>query len=251
MDNIVKIIEIIAWPFTAFFILLLTKNEWKRIILALTNRIASDNTDIIIGKKGLQISRVIENAEAKLESQAIDIEQIQSIIIEQLKLNNAYSAINEDDNSKITQALNRLADDYLSIENNRWEERVQAKDSAAINMAKYILQHGISKEYLAQSNHEGILLSLAATIQAFPEKQDVFLILKSCSKVTRLHVKYRIAIAISKLAERNLIPFELFNKVLYLLNTYTNGADAYLLKRLQASTNTVKSSRQKLVNLNN
>jgi len=112
-----------------------------------------------------------------------------------------------------------------------YSERTRAKNIAAEEMAFYIVSKNISKDQLAKETHEGLLIGLAESIILSADSADAERLLSAAAGAKRLHVRYRVLIAITKLLERNLLPPTRLNQVQELLREYKIGADASL-KRL-------------------
>ena len=129
--------------------------------------------------------------------------------------------------------LLEMADNYLNINAEKWQDRVKLKNEAAYRMGSYVITHRIPKEILADESHEGLVLALAAAIRSAPDCGDVHLLLKTVNRVERLHVKHKILAAMDELLERGYISGNLLPAVERALEKYALGADKQLLNRIQ------------------
>ena len=137
------------------------------------------------------------------------------------------------DSALIMAGLLELADDYLQTNVKEWPERIKLKNEAAHKMADYVITNSISKERLAYADHEGLLLALAAAICAYPEKDDINFLVRVANKVKRLHVKYRILLAIDTLFQSDYISKEFTPSIEQILEKYSYKADKPLLNRIE------------------
>ncbi len=233
MEHIVNIIGHLAWPATILFIGYFAQDEIRKIFGAIAKRIEEKNTDISIGKEGLQITTAIEATEAKLEAQEVDIEQVRSLIMDSLQSSKA--GINAEPNGEIDSHLRKLANEYMNINIPDWTERVRAKDEAARKLGNYVITHKISKDILSDEHHEGIVLALASSIHAMPEGGDTDRLLRVSDQVNRLHVKYRIVLAFGRLIERGIAGISDIPRIRHVLRMYESDSDTALKKRINAT----------------
>jgi hypothetical protein len=142
--------------------------------------------------------------------------------------------------------LQQMADDYLKISHPDWAERVRLKDNAANAMAEFVLKKGIPKAdigaAIAKNYNQGLVIALAATIAVRPEPNDTGLLLAAASNTTRLHVCYRVLVALVALSEKRLIPAAYKAEVLQLLERYRAGADQSLLEMIRYTTSLINAA---------
>lgn len=129
-----------------------------------------------------------------------------------------------------------MADSYMNINLPDHSERTRAKNVAAEEMAFYIASNKISKDQLAKEEHEGFLVALAESIILSADTGDAERLLKAARGAKRLHVRYRVLIAVTKLLERNLLPLGDIGSVRELLRDYQVGADSPLKRLLSSVT---------------
>ncbi len=170
-----------------------------------------------------------EEIEARLVSMQIDQEQVKSLALGALKVS---SDRGEENRHEIDPELEKLADDYLAINIEDDKQRVLAEDQSAREMADFVITKGVSRDLLASSHHEGLVLALAATVHVLPEHEDVTRLLRVADEVSRQHVKYRLLLAFSRLIEHGMVSKEDVPKLKNLFKSYRHKADGPLLKRL-------------------
>ncbi|SFW89388.1 hypothetical protein [Chitinophaga sancti] len=150
---------------------------------------------------------------------------------------------------KKEEALSRLlkmADDYLTISDPDWAERVNQKDKSANRMGEYALKHSIQKDDIANiirtNGNEGLIIALATMIAMRPENRDLNILLDLGKLVSRLHVRYRVLVALGTLASKKLIPLDSKNHILTFIQKYKAGADTSLMEMINNTTSLVQSS---------
>jgi hypothetical protein len=89
--------------------------------------------------------------------------------------------------------------------------RIQAKNDLARSMGAEVLRTNIDRNTLVDQGDEVMTLALAGAVTALPQSGDDVLILTAGRRIERLHVRYRVAAAVSELAQSgnlqpNLIP---------------------------------------------
>jgi hypothetical protein len=99
-------------------------------------------------------------------------------------------------------------------------------------MSNLVLTRNVSKDLLAGQDHEGLLMALAAAIHTAPEKGDFDRISRIARKVKRLHIKYRIAMALGRLFEQNVAGEADISRCKEILDDYNIGADPALRRRI-------------------
>lgn len=233
LDGIVTTVGHLAWPVSALGIAVIARKELRNVIAALTKRIEDKNTDVSITKEGLEIKAAVEAQEARIVSMQAEQDQVKSLALRHFKT----AQLPEDvtlmrvETKGIDAHLRELADEYMKINLPDYSERIRAKNAAAEEMAFYIVANKISKDQLAREKHEGLLIALAESIILSAETGDAERLFQVALGAKRLHVRYRVLIAITKLLERNLLPVPALGTVRKLLRDYEVGADNPL-KRL-------------------
>lgn len=233
LEGIVTTVGHIAWPATAIGIAGIARRELRSIFAALAKRIEDKGSAVSITKEGVEIKSAVEAQEARLVSLQAEQDQFKSLAMRQFK--SVSSPEPEITGLKATHDvdthLREMADNYMHINIPDHSERTRAKNIAAEEMAFYVISNKISKDQLAQEKHEGLLIALAESIILSAENGDAERLLRAAHGTKRLHVRYRVLIAITKLLERNLLPLSSLEQVRELLHEYEEGADG-ALKRL-------------------
>jgi hypothetical protein len=140
----------------------------------------------------------------------------------------------------IDHELLLLADEYLGISVSDWSERVRLKDAMSRKMAKMVIDRNISKDLLAVQGHEGLLMALASAIHASPDRRDFARISRIPHKVERLHVKYRIAMALARIFEQHLALRDDADRALEILDLFNVDADPVLRHRIYKTRRVIK-----------
>ncbi len=136
--------------------------------------------------------------------------------------------------SDVTSGLEQLASQYKAIAVPDARVRVEAKNELAGKLSKFLVERGVNRDWLADQEDEVMILGLATLIQAFPQDGDAQRLIKGAAKAKRLHVRYKVVLALSKLADIGALRAEDRTTTLALLDTYATGADDALSKRIEA-----------------
>lgn len=231
LEGIVTTVGHIAWPAAAIIIAIIARKGLRKVLESLAKKIENENSEVSVSTEGLNIR--VNAQEARLTSALAEQDQIKSIALQYSKQSNQFpegitsAPIGTE---KIDDPLRKMADEYWNINTPDYSERVMAKNAVADKMAFYVISKGISKDELAQASNEGLLIALAGSIILYSHTGDDKRLLKAAHGAKRLHVRFRVLLAIIKLVERGLLR-KSDPEVKRLLEEYDNGADEPL-KRL-------------------
>jgi len=244
LEGIVTTIGHVAWPATAIGIAVIARKELLNIFAALAKRIADTNSSLSITKEGLEIKAVVEAQEARLVSMQAEQDQVKSLALRHFKPTRPQDPVTlkQVEMRDVDTQLRKMADEYMNINLPDYSERTRAKNAAAEEMAFYIVSNKINKDQLANEKHEGLLIALAESIILSAETGDAERLLKAAHGAKRLHVRYRVLIAITKLLERNLMPLPTLDTVRELLRDYGVGADNSLKRQISNVTSLVNEA---------
>jgi hypothetical protein len=230
IEYLVQLLIGYAWPVSILTCVALLKDSVMNAVNAVADRIRDPNTSVRVGREGLEIKRLKE------EEQAIENEQLREIgkgvLVAPPTEFKAIAHGTPAADESIPDELLRLADKYMKVNEPSYQLRVRIKDDLARQMAAAAVLQGISKERLASELHEGLILTLASMIHLNPEPEDYSLIYRVSDEANRLHVKYRIVLAIGRLQERRLIPQTDRKGMLGILDSYMKDADEALRRRI-------------------
>lgn len=244
LEGLVTTVGHVAWPVTAIGIAVIVRKELRSVIAAFAKRIEDKNSAVSITKEGVEIKAVVAAQEARLVSMQAEQDQVKSLALQQFKptqLSN-IQALEQIKPRDIDTHLREMADAYMNIDLPGYSERTRAKNAAAGEMAFYIVSNKISKDQLAKESHEGLLIALAESIILSAETDDSERLLKAARGAKRLHVRYRVLIAITKLLERNLLSLADIGTVRELLREYEMGADGSLKRLISNVTSLINEA---------
>jgi len=224
-NEVVALIGDIVWPFTVLLILIVLRREVRAIFHALQKRIADPHTPVKLTREGLELSSRVEVLEGVIETQQLKTDVLASATVTASAESRAVE--------RVPQTLLSLRDEYIAIDDepNR-ERRIQKRNEVARSMGAEVLRMSVNRKALVSESDEIMTLALASAVTALPESGDDVLILTAGKRVHRLHVRYRIAAAVSELAQsRNLQP-NLVSDMEELIGSYRKGADDRLIRRI-------------------
>jgi hypothetical protein len=234
VEQCVNLATALVWPAAVLVVLYYLRAPVSRLLDALSSRIGDPRTDVSISKEGLEFR-------SRIESLEVDQEQTKSLTLQALGvLDGANVPQPEEQSQHIDAELLQLASEYLEIHNADWSQRVNLKDTAARKMADIVITKNVARELLVQQQNEGLILALAAASHMLPKPGDLELLMRIADQVTRLHVKYRIVMAIGRLFERGIADKSMAEPVFNLLASFRQGADQSLLNRIDYTESTVK-----------
>jgi dGTP triphosphohydrolase len=234
LEQLVTLIAAFAWPATVILAVVYLKKPIESLLEALASRIKDPRSNVTIGKEGLEIK-------SRLESLEIDQEQTKSLTLQALGVSDNLSYEVRPSSEALDPELIALANEYMAIQHSDWAQRVRLKDAAARKMADLVITKNISRETLARQHHEGLILALAAASHTVPREGDVEHLLHVADEVSRLHVKYRIVLALGRLFERGIAKKDQVEPVCEVLRAYKHGADRSLSNRISYSENVIRS----------
>lgn len=226
VGQLVKLASALAWPATLLIVLYYLRDPAGTLLEAISERIKDPASDVAIGKEGLAIK-------SRLEALEIDQEQTKSLTLQALGVGDEAESDIRASDTEVDPELMRLANEYLQIEDPGWSKRVRLKDAAARKMADLVITKNISRSLLARQHHEGLILALAAASHALPQPDDFEHLLHVADEVERLHIKYRIVMAIGRLFERGLADVTKGEDACAVLDAYKHGADKSLRGRIK------------------
>jgi len=230
IEELVKLMGHLAWPVFIFVTLFFLRSEIKSAISAFAKRMADPSSDVSIGKEGLSIKSRVDAALGRIESLEIDQNQSKDLILGVLEKESILAP--KEHSEVVDPELMKLADEYLQIDAKEWTDRVRLKNESARKMANLVLTRNISKDLLASQAHEGLVMALVSAIHTSPDEKDFDRISVIVHKVSRLHVKYIIAMAIGRIFEQRLAANTDVDRAQEILDLYTIGADQSLRNRI-------------------
>jgi|GEM_PF-6164207 len=225
-EQTVLLIGHLAWPLVAIVAFILLRKQLRDVFRSIGTRIADPSTDVAFADWVTLKKNVAANT-GKLESLALGIEVGKPAGPGTAEAT-ASGSIQQDE-----VKLRQLADEYLNVKDRDYAARVRRKNSLATEMGNFIIKHQIPRQKVAEENHEGLTVGLASAINALPLDGDLELLLKASENVSKLHVKYRIVVAIGRLFEAGLATAADAARVKKLLEAFKQKADESLKRRIE------------------
>jgi hypothetical protein len=217
VDSHINAAATLLWPVVVIGLAWWLRTELRQILAALAARLADPRTEISAGPLKL----------VTLESRIESIELDQTVGLPSLSAG-ATSAPAE----SVPQALIDAANQYLDVNIPDRSARLKRKDEIAAEMARIVVGGNIARKTLAASANEGLRMALATAVHIDPRVGDDACIAAGGRNLKRLHVRYRFAMAMARLAERRLVKPESIIVFRQLCAEYSEGADADLHGRI-------------------
>ena len=223
MEQVVDLVGHLVWPALVVAVLLLFWRQWLALAEALAERLA-DPDQRVRGKLGsfeFDLGPRVEALEA-------DQKVTQEVIAQQTRQGTPAT-----DSTAIPEPLQNLADEYLEISIADRRERTRVKNDLATQMGVFVLTHDVDKDLLAGRTNQGLLLALAEAVRIRPQSGDMDRLVGVSGRVDRLHVRYRIAMALGRLIERGFVAPSDRSSIEPMLDAFEAGADPPLRTRIE------------------
>ena len=175
-SQLIVLFSELVWPATLLIILFNLRESAKKLLESFSSRIQDPNSDISIGKEGVEIR-------ARLEAVEIDQEQTKLLTLQALGVAEDFP----ESTTPISSDLLALADEYLQVNDPDWTTRLRQKDNLALKMVELAIKENVSRVELARKDNEGLLLALAALSHMFPKLSDAELLIDIAKKSRRLN----------------------------------------------------------------
>lgn len=234
LELFVTLIGHLAWPIVALLVLYVMRGELKGVVESVGKRIADRETRFKVGD-WLTLEKTVEANAGKLES--LDLSQKQSLALILRAVGLAPAADTEEvAERKVPEPeseLMRLAQEYLNVNVSDYAERVRRKNELAAEMGNYVIQHNVARDWLAAQKNEGLAVALASAVNALPKEGDFDNLIKTSDTAGKLHVIYRVVVAIGRLFETGIATAADVGRANAVLDRYDKLADAPLKRRIE------------------
>jgi hypothetical protein len=232
-NEVIGLIGDIAWPITVLLILVILRREFEAILQALQKRIGNPHTDVKLTTQGLELSNKVEALEGAVETQQLKAGVLASAVV--ATRTEPRSA------ERIPQSLFTLRTEYIAADDEPDDmRRIQVKNDLARSMGAEVLRTNIDRHALVDQGDEVMTLALAAAVTALPQPGDDVLILTAGRRIERLHVRYRVAAAVSELAQSLNLQLNLVPGMENLISSYRKSADDRLIRRIDWTLKVLK-----------
>jgi hypothetical protein len=238
LEQIVLAIGHLAWPLVAIIILILLKEQLRHVFHSLGTRVADPSTDISFAD-WLTIKKNVAANSGKLESLALSQQVVGTAEP------GALAAASTDPTPQDDATLRQLADEYLNVKDPDYAARVRKKNQLATQMGNFIIQHKISRPWVVEQDNEGLTVGLASAINALPLEGDLYLLLAASERVRKLHVMYRIVVAIGRLFEAGGATAADAARAEVVLSAFMQTADDSLKRRIAQTQSIIDLSVNK------
>ncbi len=189
------------WPLTTLIVLFFLRAEVKSLIERLSESL-DRAVGIKVGTKGVEIKLRESIAAANARVTAVQAAQ------EQMTAPAAHARGRHKeartDGGELPSDLVNLAQAYLKTEISDHAERVRFKNETARHMGDIVLAKDVSRDQLVRSDNEALYVAFAAAVIAQPEQADLGRLLGIARKAARLHVRYRLVVALIVLINKGL-----------------------------------------------
>jgi hypothetical protein len=224
MHDFAELARALSWPVTVLIAIYLLRAELRGFINKLTELI-SNAASISIGTKGLDIKLAAVNTRVT----AIQATQEQAKSAAARGRKRSRRDEEKVDGGEIPTRLTDLALKYLNLNIPDYRERVRRKNEMAHEMGDLVVEANVSRKLLVSSD-EGLIVAFSAAVIAQPEPGDLALLLGTQGLAKRLHVRYRLVLALAVLINKGLVADADRERIDTTLTVFDKGADAPLSK---------------------
>jgi hypothetical protein len=132
------------------------------------------------------------------------------------------------------KALAALVDEYKRADNiaNK-PERTAVRNELAARMGALVVSQKTPRQWLAQQPDEVYGLALAMASVGLPENDDAELLLGMAARIARLHIRYKVVLALSSLHDKGMLR-DREKAALDVLTQFESKADEPLMRRLES-----------------
>ena len=225
LEQLVALVGHLAWPIVVILILYVLRVQLRDVFHSLATRVSDPSSQLSVGD-WLTIKNNVAANEGKLEALELSLQVVGA------SASRPSSAASAEPTPKEVARLGQLADEYLNVKINDYADRVRRKNQLATKMGNLIVEHNISREWVAAQDNEGLKVGLASAINAVPMEGDFEHLLKASQKVTKLHVMYRIVVALGRLFEAGIATAADAAPAKAVLNAFMRDADVSLKRRI-------------------
>lgn len=222
MHEFVELVKALAWPTTLLIAVYTLRSELRLFMTRLADAV-SQAAQITVGRRGLDIKLSQRIAAVNTRVTAVQAVQIQTRTSKGKKL--------RVDN--IPEELLALAAQYSTLQIDDYRARLHRKNDIAREMGEIVVKSGIDRSLLLASRDEALALAMAAATISEPTGADIDRILDASYWCKRLHVRYRMVLAISVLINEGLTPIKSHPRILQALTEIGVGADQPLIDLLK------------------
>jgi hypothetical protein len=203
-----QLLNVVAWPTTVLIALAVLRSQIRMLLTRFTDAIAQA-AQISIGKKGLEIKldSKITAVNSRILALKAGQDQVKETVYRDRRSRRRIppSTASAAGASEIPPTLLEMATSYLKVDIPDWRQRVARKNELALQMGNVVITECVSRDRLAQSTDEGLHLALAAAIAADPDQADLDRILRVVPITSRLHVRYKLVVALLSLINQGLV----------------------------------------------
>ncbi|MFH1345429.1 MAG: hypothetical protein ABIL01_30140 [Pseudomonadota bacterium] len=239
LHDIGEFVHPFIWPGTVLIVLYFLRAEVKNLAGKLTESV-DRAVGIKVGTKGVEIKlrESIAAANARVTAlQAVHEQMTPPAARSRGRRKTAAATTGKE----LPAELLDLAQAYLKTEISDHAERVRFKNENAREMGDIVLANDVSHDLLVQDDNEALYVAFAAAVVARPEQADLGRLLGVARKVARLHVRYRLVVALIVLINKGFARETDSASIQDALNRFRVNADAPLLTVINDAESLLKA----------
>ena len=219
----------LIWPGIVFIGVYWFRRPIERAIEAMANKLNDPTTDVSIGKSGLQLKRSVKAKLGEIEALRTELDRVKQQV--DALLNKTAEKTGAETPALVLSEFEKLVTAYESVRAESLSERVRLKDRAANALTNFAIENNLNRDQVAGSGGNGRVVALAGVISADPRSHDATKLAGIALNCSWLHTRYRVALAIIRLAGMRLVDDGTRRDLLRILKTYREqGADRPLLE---------------------
>ena len=218
-EDVLGLLKGIAWPLLVLAALILFRKQLSEFIGKLTEVLGKAGK-ISIGSKGLDIT--IDEKLAAVNTRVTALQATQEIAKQEF----FGTSVREGGSGQIPDRLRALAAQYREADKiDSRKDRIRRKNDIAAEMGAVATSERVRPEALIEANDEVLLAAFASMVIVAPAPGDLGLLLKASCQVERLHVRYRLVLAIAVLINKGFVGAKDKQSVVKALEILSREAD--------------------------
>ena len=225
VHELAGLLKVTAWPLVALVALFILRQQIRSFLVKLGETLGRAG-QISIGAKGLEIKYDAKIAAINSRVAALGAAQTQvTESVYKSKGTRRRRGAQGQAAVAIPLDLQVLVHAYTAVDDPDWHVRVSKKNDLALQMGDLVIEQRIDRDLLASETDEGFHLALAAAAVADPEIADLDRLLLLALTAKRLHVRYKIVVALVSLINKGLVQVSRVPAVREALHRMASGAD--------------------------
>ena len=191
-----ELIGVVIWPLAVLLIVSWLRGPLHALLSAAAKRLEDKDTDLTISEHGVSLTRHQEATEGRVDVIQAQQEQIRYVVLNPRDETNAQA-------DPVAQLKHDVAEYESKQLPNDKGERVRLLNEVADRMGVLIYTYKLRDKIILEdisTVSNGVVAGMASSIVLGPRTGDAAALLRVAPRVTYKHTKYRVALAVIRIA---------------------------------------------------